>query len=460
MVTTILMMVVPVFFILIVQPGWRAYASANRYNVEICGNGPYCLVHAFLDTKLNYNDFYALQNPVMVQGTLRSALQEPDSHYTGRGIRRYVDNTNSLSGKNPNIVLIFVESLGAGDMESFGGSRTLVPYLDELAQQSYTFTNMLASGQRVVRGLEAVSLSMPPTPGLSLIRRDEAGGIDTWGEVLNGLGYKSDFLYGGYGYFDNMGQFFSRHGYTVTDRSSLPQDSLGETIWGVPDEVVLKRVLQSLDSHYDRKERAFETVLTMNHRPYEFPAGRVNTGQGNRKGGLAYTDWAIHQFLEEARQRPWFSNTVFVIVSAQADEGSGQLNLSVSRSRIPCMVYAPELVAPGVNPTLMGQMDLAPTVMGMLGLSYESSFLGYDAACIQPEKARSFISTYRSLGYVKDGWLVVLDPGKQVRTYAVEDWQTGAYVPVLNQPSLMAEAVSWYQGASRLYKQEWQEASG
>lgn len=236
------------------------------------------MVHAFLDTKLNYNDFYALQNPVMVQGTLRSALQEPDSHYTGRGIRRYVDNTNSLSGKNPNIVLIFVESLGAGDMESFGGSRTLVPYLDELAQQSYTFTNMLASGQRVVRGLEAVSLSMPPTPGLSLIRRDEAGGIDTWGEVLNGLGYKSDFLYGGYGYFDNMGQFFSRHGYTVTDRSSLPQDSLGETIWGVPDEVVLKRVLQSMDSHYDRKERAFETVLTMNHRPYEFPAGRVNTG--------------------------------------------------------------------------------------------------------------------------------------------------------------------------------------
>ena len=147
-------------------------------------------------------------------------------------------------------------------------------------------------------------------------------------------------------------------------------------------------------------------------------------------------------------------------MSAQADEGSGQLNLSVSRSRIPCMVYAPELVAPGVNPTLMGQMDLAPTVMGMLGLSYESSFLGYDAACIQPEKAQSFISTYRSLGYVKDGWLVVLDPGKQVRTYAVEDWQTGAYVPVLNQPSLMAEPVSWYQGASRLYKQEWQEASG
>ena len=130
----------------------------------------------------------------------------------------------------------------------------------------------------------------------------------------------------------------------------------------------------------------------------------------------------------------------------------GKSGLPVDQYRIPCLIYAPGLVAPQKNDRLISQMDLAPTLLGMLGISYTSNFVGRDINQVAPGDERAFISTYQFLGYVRGDKLVILSPGKQVKLYQIEDWRHSEYTTLDNNPSLTAEAITWYQGASDLYK--------
>ena len=67
-------------------------------------------------------------------------------------------------------------------------------------------------------------------------------------------------------------------------------------------------------------------------------------------------------------------------------------------------------------------MVLPPTLLGMLGISYTSRFLGRDIAKAPVGEERVFIGTYQSLGYIEGNTLTVLKPGKQAVTYQIEDW--------------------------------------
>ena len=242
--------------------------------------------------------------------------------------------------------------------------------------------------------------------------------------------------------------------YTIKDRTSILSDEIiQETVWGVADETLFTQVLRSLDEHAAAGEPAFEMVMTTsNHRPFTFPEGRVDSEQGTREGAVLYTDWAIHDFLERAKAKPWFENTVFVIVADHQAGVAGKSALPVDKYRIPCLVYAPGLVGPGSTDRLVSQMDLGPTLLGMLGLSYRTSWLGRDAFQTPEKDDRAFISTYQSLGLVKGDDLVVLTPDKAVAADRIDDWETSDYTKEDVPTNLGKEAISWYQEASDLFK--------
>jgi phosphoglycerol transferase MdoB-like AlkP superfamily enzyme len=136
-----------------------------------------------------------------------------------------------------NVVLINVESLSAEFMKAFGSEKNITPCLDSIAEKSLFFTNLYASGTRTVRGLEALSLSIPPTPGQSIIKRPGNENLFSLGSVFSSKGYISQYIYGGYSYFDNMNEFFGGNHYQVIDRRQLqPGDIHYANIWGVADE--------------------------------------------------------------------------------------------------------------------------------------------------------------------------------------------------------------------------------
>src|SRR5258707_1198725 len=83
-------------------------------------------------------------------------------------LTRYVENPGSERRKN--VVILLVESLSGDYIGALGDQRGLTPNLDGLAKESLLFTNFYATGTRTVRGMEAITLSIPPTPGCALIK--------------------------------------------------------------------------------------------------------------------------------------------------------------------------------------------------------------------------------------------------------------------------------------------------
>jgi len=427
----------------------RMASSSAR---ELSSNGTYALFRAYLNNELSYLKYYRLLPAEKVHQTLAEELLE--SHARSRPISAEDPMVRRIPARGPmhrkNVVLISIESLGSDYVESFGGRKGLTPNLDALTPESLTFRNLYATGLRTVRGLEAITLSVPPTPGRAVPLREHNKGLQNLGLVLKEQGYDPLYIYGGYSLFDNMRDFFSGNGYTVIDRTAIPDAEIThETIWGVADEDLYRLALREMDARVAQDKPFFAHIMTTsNHRPYTYPSGRVaipsHTG---REGAVQYTDWAIGELMREARTRPWFDDTVFVILADHTSHGRGRIDLPPENYRIPMWIYAPGFVAPAQVDDVASQIDVAPTLLSLLNVTYETRFYGQDILNEAAHHPRAFMANYLTVGYMERGLIVELGPRQYVRVVRAD---TGAEVP-RDDPvaeELVVEAVSYYQDAS------------
>jgi phosphoglycerol transferase MdoB-like AlkP superfamily enzyme len=182
-------------------------------------------------------------------------------------------------------------------------------------------------------------------------------------------------------------------------------------------------------------------MTTSNHRPYTFPEGRIDRPSGSgRLGAVKYTDYAIGQFIEEARTKPWFDNTIFVIVADHCASSAGKTHLPINKYHIPLIIYGPKLIEPKRVTNLTSQIDVPTTILGMMDIDYKSKFMGRDALHYPADRA--FIGTYQLLGYMKDNHLVILAPKTQPQVYSLDK---GEQSLVGGREDLVREAISFYQ---------------
>ncbi|TCW31888.1 phosphoglycerol transferase MdoB-like AlkP superfamily enzyme [Gulbenkiania mobilis] len=439
--------------------------SANHYVNELSGNGIYSFFAAYRNNELDYARFYRTLPAEAAMRRLRALVATPEASFVSSNpydLTRRIRHTGPE--KHLNVVLISVESLSSDFMGVFGNKQGLTPNLDHMAQDGLFFSRMYATGTRTVRGLEALSLAAPPTPGQSIVRRPGNEGLFTMATVFNERGYESRYLYGGYGYFDNMNAYFSANGYTVKDRLAIDsKDIHAENVWGVADEDLFTLGLREFDSiHQSGKPFFAHLMTTSNHRPFTFPTGRVNRPQGDRDAAVAYTDWAIGDFVRRARSHPWFADTVFVIVADHQASSAGKTDLPVNRYHIPLIVWSPGNVAPARVDRLMSQIDVAPTLFGLLNFSYTSRFIGQDVFARAPEQDRAFISTYQALGLLRPDRLAILEPKGHSAVQAVINLDTGEVrnAPSAGDEALLEDAIAYYQGASQAFRQGLMKAPG
>jgi phosphoglycerol transferase MdoB-like AlkP superfamily enzyme len=451
--------VVPLLSFAFVTADLKTLSPLDAEN-ELAGNGIYELFAAYLNNSLDYERFYATLPHDQAMKTAMAAIPAGE----GRWLH---DRTDSIQRtvlypgpeKRLNIVLVSVESLGAEFLGAFGNPDRLTPNLDALAGQGLFFTNVFATGNRTVRGLEALSLSIPPTPGQSIVRRPKNEGLVTLGAILEDKGYDTRFLYGGYGYFDNMKYFFSNNDYTVVDRSALAaKDIHYENIWGVADEDLYTLTLRELDRSWrdGRGKRPFfaHVMTTSNHRPYSYPAGRIDIPSGTgRSGAVKYTDYAIGEFLRQARSRPWFADTVFVLTADHGASARGTVNIPIEKYRIPVIVWSPAHIKPQRIDRLASQIDIPPTLMGLLNSSYTSKFYGHDVMRSPAADDRAFVANYQTLGYMKAGRLVTLQPKRKV---GIEPLPAALGLPAdpggVSDDTLRREAIGQYMSAAYVFR--------
>ncbi len=445
--TSVLVAAAAIAYFLVGQP--LKEISTNNYCNEMAANGPYQFVAAFRNNNLDYLSFYALGNDQSLSRKLKQMVfQENAKPLPGKALynlERLI--TNPRPEKKLNVFLITVESLSASYLTRFGKTRDITPFLDQWFKQGLLFTNFYATGTRTTRGLEAISLSLPPTPGRSLVKRPDGPKLFALGEVFAKRGYDVAFIYGGRGFFENMNSFFSDYGYRCVDQTDFTKaETTFSNAWGVCDGDLYNKVMTEADRDFSKgRPFFFHLMTTSNHRPYTYPQGKIDIPSGhNRAGAVKYTDFAFKEFIAQAKQKPWFRNTIFVVVADHCAHSAGKAGLPVAKYHIPLFIYAPFHIQSGENHKLASQIDIGPTLLGLLNFSYESPFFGQDI--LRPDfKPRALIANYVKLGLLKNDSLLVLAPRQKI------SHQPKPYDKSFNintDTPLVLDCQAFYQGAN------------
>lgn len=440
----------------------RVPGFANTYHRELAKNGVWSLFAAFRNNELDYDQFYQTLPIDEAFQHLKKELTYDHSRPLRSPTSGDRDTLRWVPAPDPgkpeerlNVIQITVESLSADFLSSFNRASRLTPEMEALARKSLVFDQLYATGTRTDRGMEALTLAVPPTPGRSLIKRPNNAGLFTLGSVFRSRGYDTAFLYGGFGYFDNMNAFFGGNGYRVIDRASVEQrDVTFANAWGACDGDLYRWTLREADrDHAAGKPFHFFVMTTSNHRPFTYPDGCIDLPSkvSGRAGAVKYTDYAIGQFLREAESKPWFKETVFVVVADHCASVAGKSELPVQNYHIPMMVYAPGgQIAPGHVTALMSQIDYAPTLLGLLNWSYASRFYGWDVRRAGGDR-RALIGNYQRLGLYEPGLLSVLKPLRGAEIYHF-DPKTFVLTRAEHEDTFIRETVAYYQTAAYLYK--------
>jgi phosphoglycerol transferase MdoB-like AlkP superfamily enzyme len=250
-----------------------------------------------------------------------------------------------------------------------------------------------------------------------------------------------------------MNAFFDANDYRSIDRRAIPSDRVKhETVWGVADEHLFDQVLDELDREHKAGKPFFAHVMTTsNHRPYTYPAGRIDIPSGtSREGAVKYTDYALGKFLQDARSRPWFDNTVFVITADHGANARGTSRIPVDKYLIPVFVYAPNHVPRGRVDRLMSQIDIPPTLLGLLDFRYYTKFFGRDVLHSPPQTDRAFVANYQTLGYLKGDRMALLQPKRKAEVFRVD--RDMNILEAVDDSKTLREAISFYSVASFVFR--------
>lgn len=409
-----------------------AAVDENRIDAEIAQNGLRQLVSAFMTAELDYAQYY-------------ETLPEREAHARAGSFLGFPGEAGAAfvrPGAPPqaprrdwDVLVVLEESLGSEFIGVLGHpERRTSPGFDRWSREGTLLTRLVATGNRTVRGLEGTLCSFVPLPGDSIVKRTRAPHVATLGEVLRREGYRTEFYYGGWGAFDSMRPFFPDNGYDAfVERGAFPDEAF-HTIWGVADEYVFDAVLDRQKRAAAEGTRLFATVLTVsNHKPFDVPERSTfwPASRRNREAAVAYADWALSRYLDRAREARILDHTVVLVVGDHGARVYGAEQIPAASYRIPALFVVPDPAWKGRRiERLASQIDLAPTLLGILGIRAPTPFLGEDVASLPAEGGRAFLHHNRDLGLLTDDLLVVLELRKAAAFYTRPGPDSDRFEPV------------------------------
>lgn len=282
---------------------------------------------------------------------------------------------DSLRFGGYNVVFVLMESMSEALRH-----RGLTPYLDSLETRSVYFDNCWSAGTHTSIGLYATLYSWPGILKNNLMKDSNAPRYTGLPNVLKDNGYETVFFMTHDQQYDNMSAFFYSNGFEeLHSREDYPSEAMANC-WGVRDDFLFSYALDVLDVKARSERPFFATILTIsNHPPYSVPADFEAHSESDETRIVEYADWSLRQFFEGAQRREWYDRTLFVVL---ADHGkiwgeTENVNPPSCFNHIPLM-----LLLPGVEPRtchqFVTQMDVQPTVLGLLDIEAQQNNFGLD----------------------------------------------------------------------------------
>ncbi|WP_340678363.1 LTA synthase family protein [Paraglaciecola sp.] len=326
--------------------------------------------------------------------------------------------TASYIGPKKNLVIVLEESLGAQFVGSLGG-KNLTPQLDRIMADGWTFSQLYATGTRSVRGIEAVVAGFTPTPARAVVKLNKSQqNFFTLAALLKQHHYQTQFVYGGESHFDNMKSFFLGNGFAqIVDMPDFAKVNFAGS-WGASDQDLFTQADLEL-SRLAQSEQPFFSLIfsSSNHDPFDIPEGVINElhDEEPRERAIRYADHALGEFINKAKQSNYWHNTVFLLVADHDARVFGSELVPVKNFHIPGVILGAGIEAKMDN-RLASQIDLAPTVLSLMGINAANPMLGIDLTqSLIP--SRAMMQYDKNFAYMTADKVVILQPDKAPAFY-------------------------------------------
>lgn len=361
------------------------YAFTNMLGLNPAYTFGQSYVNSFDDAKLEVRfmgDGEAIRN-------VQDYLKTPAAQDFNSPIAREVLFADTVTNK-PNVVIVIMESMSAYKMGRYGNPNHLTPFLDSLATQGYAFDSIFTSGIHTFAGTYSTLYAYPVIkmqhPMMTIA--PHAGIAPT----LQERGYATIYFTTHDKYFDNAGPFLLQNGFDrVVSKDDYPPERILSAL-GVPDDYLFEHAVGDLNKLHQQGKPFFATILTgSDHSPFIIPKYFKPKKGDVTQGVVEYADWSVRKFLNMASQSEWFDNTLFVFVADHGASIDKRYDMPISYLHSPLIFYSPSLLgAPRQFNNLGCQLDIFPTVMGLLKLPYVNNSLGIDLL----RESRSFVCSY------------------------------------------------------------------
>tara|TARA_R110000744_G_scaffold20279_2_gene53262 strand:- start:12409 stop:14427 length:2019 start_codon:yes stop_codon:yes gene_type:complete len=374
--------------------------------------------------------------------------------------------TAVYQGKPKNLVIILEESLGAQFVSSLGG-LPLSPEINKLNKQGWAFKNLYATGTRSVRGIEAVITGFTPTPARAVVKLDKSqSGFFTIASLLAKHDYTTQFIYGGESHFDNMKSFFLGNGFAdIVDFKDIKNPTFVGS-WGASDEDLFKQANIELTKLNNNDKPFFSFIFSSsNHDPFEIPDGIVtpinytdeqlaqyDEKELSRHKAIQYADYALGKFIAKAKQQPYWQDTIFLIVADHDARALGNDLVPIKNFHIPGVILNSSKQSFS-DQRIVSQIDLAPTLLSLMGINNYSPMLGHDLNNSNVTE-RAMMQYAENFAYMQNDEVTILQPQKTPMNFTYDFKEKSLTPKNLNQP-LSEIALAHALWGSLAYENEW-----
>lgn len=379
-------------------------------------NSPWSVLDAVYSMRkeANSSEIYGRLPREEVLASVKAAPWLKDSKFTSADIPTLHSQQAAVVRKKPlNLVIVLEESLGATFVESLGG-LPVTPELERLKDEGWWFEQLYATGTRSVRGIEAVVAGFPPTPARSVVKLSLAQqNFYTLALGLGKQGFHTEFVYGGEAHFDNMRGFFTGNGFQkVVDRRDMKP--VFEGSWGASDEDLFDKSLERLSILHAQGKPFFSLIFSSsNHEPFEFPDGKISLHDSTKQtvnNAVKYADFALGKFIARAKTQPYWKDTIFLIVADHDNRVYGNSLVPIKKFHIPGLILGADMKPKRIKP-IASQIDLAPTLLSLLGVSSDHPMIGRDFATDSDTPGRALIQFDNYFAWLDDQSVTILRPG-------------------------------------------------
>ncbi|QFU20580.1 LTA synthase family protein [Shewanella eurypsychrophilus] len=437
------------------NPALVAFADDPLVNSLVI-NSSYSLVFAInqMGNEANAAKIYGRMDEQKVIDTIRKESGRASNHFLLEDAPSVSFNPASYQGKPKNLVIILQESLGARFVGGLGG-LPLTPNIDALAQQGWSFERLYATGTRSVRGIEAITTGFTPTPARSVVKLGKSQqDFFTIAELLKAHGYETQFVYGGESHFDNMKSFFLGNGFShIVDENNYDDPSFVAS-WGVSDEDLLRRAHQEFEQFHEQGKPFFSLVFSSsNHEPFEFPDDKVELYEQPKQtvnNAVKYADYAVGEFFKLAKASEYWKDTLFLIVADHDSRVGGASLVPISRFRIPGIILG-DGVEPRQDQRVVSQIDMAPTLLSMMGVSDSYPMLGQDLTRVSDDwPGRALMQYDKNMAYMRGDDVVILQPERDAAGFKY-DFATEKLSTAPQAEEMKQTALAWALWGSMAY---------